>query len=310
MSTLAELNRQKASNGLNVSLLALADRRWDKVANIEELRRTVGDKSVAFLKGQLVPKAREPGARVHNAKVYRQLAAVYRLRRDFPRAKPACGAAIKVLEQLVKEFPKDAGCLRLLGATRDWWGQVLHERGETEAASGEWAKAIDCYIRALRLYRHFETLYNLAWLRATCPHARFRDTSQAIALAQEAVNATGGWCPDCWNTLGVAHYRAGHWQAAVDALTKAVHRRRGGGSSTDLFFLAMACWQRGDKDRASQYYQQALDGSPETRPSIDPLEASFRSEANALLVAPKRPNLQGNNACRPRATAGVLTGGK
>jgi serine/threonine protein kinase len=310
MTALAELNRQKVCNGVNVSLLVLGDRRWDGHAKIEELRQIVGDKSVAFLKSLLVPAGRDPGTRLNNAKVYLQLAGVYRLRRDHRRAKAACGAAIKVVEELVTEFPQQADYLRQLGAMRDWCGQVLHERGEAEAAAGEWAKAVDCYVRALRPRRHFVTLNCLAWLRATCPLPRFRDTSQAVALAQEAVNATGGWCPDCLNTLGVAHYRAGHWRAAVDALTKAVHRRGGAGNSTDLLFLAMACWQRGDKDRAYQHYDRALDTSPETSPSIDPQEASFRSEAKVLLGSRKRPHPRADKVRRASATAGVLTGGK
>jgi serine/threonine protein kinase len=288
MSALADLNRQKVCHGVNVSLLVLGDRRWDKDAKIAELRQIVGEKSVAFLKGLFIPEGRDPVTRLNNAKVYHQLAGVYRLRGDDRRAKAACEAAIKVLEQLVTEFPRQESYLRQLGGMRDWCGQVLHEGGETLGAARQWAKAVDCYVRALRLRRYFVTVNSLAWLRATCPHPCFRDTKQAVVLAQEAVKATGGWCPDCLNTLGVAQYRAGHWQAAVDALTKAIRKRQDGGSSTDFLFLAMASWQRGDRDRAYQYYHQALDASPETRPSIDPQEASFRKEAKVLFGARKR----------------------
>jgi hypothetical protein len=40
---------------------------------------------------------------------------------------------------------------------------------------------------------------------------------------------------DFWNTLGVAHYRAGEFQSAVSALSRSVELRSGG-DGADYFF--------------------------------------------------------------------------
>jgi serine/threonine protein kinase/tetratricopeptide (TPR) repeat protein len=308
MSELAELNRQRAGYGVTVSLLVLGDRRWDGDPRIEQLRQQVGDQSVAFLKGLFVPAPRDPATRLQNAKVHLQLASVYRLRRDVRQARAACRAAIKAQEKLSADFPKQPHYLRTLGEMHDWWGQVLCEMGETEAAGREFSQAVDCFGRSLRRSRYFLTLNNLAWLRATCVHPRFRDINLAIELAREAVKASSGWCPDCLNTLGVAQYRAGHWQAAVDALTRSVRNRRDGGSSIDRFFMAMAYWRLGDMGRAAQWYAKALEVSPETSVSTDPLESVFREEARVLLGPGKSLHPQGGKVHRAKATADELKG--
>ena len=53
-----------------------------------------------------------------------------------------------------------------------------------------------------------------------------------------------------WNTLGVAHYRAGDDHAAVAALDRA--RTLGGGTAFDDVFLAMAHARLGDPAEARQ----------------------------------------------------------
>ena len=90
-----------------------------------------------------------------------------------------------------------------------------------------------------------------------------------------------------WNTLGVAHYRAGDWNAAVAALEKA-NAFTSGGDSAAQFFLAMACWHLGQKDRAGQWYDQAVQGMENQRPPPGTLPDTpqlqrFRAEAEALL---------------------------
>src|SRR5262249_12345556 len=64
---------------------------------------------------------------------------------------------------------------------------------------------------------HF-LLRQTAWFLAPCPDARFRDPRQAVRLARMAhdkVPTNQFYC----QALGVAHYRAGDWKAAVAVLT-------------------------------------------------------------------------------------------
>jgi tetratricopeptide (TPR) repeat protein len=90
-----------------------------------------------------------------------------------------------------------------------------------------------------------------------------------------------------WNTLGVAHYRAGDYQAAVAALEKAAGLRpRGDGAG--FFFLAMAHWQLGKEEQADRWYDRGVQECEQ-----DGLRAAatagFRAEAAALLGRDRRP---------------------
>ena len=83
-----------------------------------------------------------------------------------------------------------------------------------------------------------------------------------------------------WNILGVAQYRNGDWKAAVEALMKAVHLRRGG-NSEDFFFLAMAHWQLDEKDKARAWYDRAVTWMDKNKPQDEELKR-FRAEATDL----------------------------
>jgi tetratricopeptide (TPR) repeat protein len=84
-----------------------------------------------------------------------------------------------------------------------------------------------------------------------------------------------------WNTLGVAHYRTGDWQAAIAALDKSMALGRGG-DSIDWFFLAMAHWRLGNKDEARQRYVRAVQWMEKNAPGNEEL-IRFRAEAAELL---------------------------
>ena len=91
----------------------------------------------------------------------------------------------------------------------------------------------------------------------------------------------------CWNTLGVAHYRAGHWKDAIEALTKSMELRKGAMESIDAFFLAMAHWQQGEKETAHRYYDRAVRRMAEDQQALEKPEQEemrrFRAEAAELL---------------------------
>jgi DNA-directed RNA polymerase specialized sigma24 family protein len=66
----------------------------------------------------------------------------------------------------------------------------------------------------------------MAWLLATCPDLKLPDAGRAVealkkALQRSRQNGT------CWAFLGMAHYRAGDWKAAVPALDKSMELGRG-----------------------------------------------------------------------------------
>ncbi len=130
-------------------------------------------------------------------------------------------------------------------------------------------------------------LNNFAWYLTNCSNLKFRDLPRAIELAEKAVEVAPKR-GDNWNTLGVAHYRAGDWKAAVEALEQS-RECHNGGDGYDFFFLAMASWQLGKKNDALKWYEQAvqwieknndvLAKNPRTTEEL----RSFRAEAVELL---------------------------
>src|SRR5262249_45259167 len=122
---------------------------------------------------------------------------------------------------------------------------------------------------------------------------KYRDPPRAVELAMKAVQL--GPNGNHWSTLGVTHYRAGDWKAAITALQKAIPLRQGG-DSFDFFFLAMAHWQLGEKKDAREWYDKAVQWMDKHKPKDAEL-IRFRAEASDLLgiknppkpASPSRP---------------------
>jgi tetratricopeptide (TPR) repeat protein len=66
-----------------------------------------------------------------------------------------------------------------------------------------------------------QALNHTAWMFLGLGDPAAVDAAACVRAAERAVELM----PDagaCWNTLGVARYRAGEWKAAIDALTKSM----------------------------------------------------------------------------------------
>jgi tetratricopeptide (TPR) repeat protein len=152
--------------------------------------------------------------------------------------------------------------------------QILSKKGRNEEAA--------------KTYRRFLELQpaspvgnnNAAWFLATCADPKFRDPSRAVKLAKKATELApmeGTY----WNTLGAAQYRAGNWKDAIAALDKSMEIRKGG-DSFDWFFLAMAHWKLGEKEKARSRFDQAVEWMDKHQPRDEELRR-FRAEAAELL---------------------------
>ncbi|HEV3339458.1 MAG TPA: tetratricopeptide repeat protein [Pirellulales bacterium] len=137
-------------------------------------------------------------------------------------------------------------------------GAGLANDRAADQARTHFRAAIAAYAKAIEVAPDNAVTHNdLAWLYATCPDLALRDPAQAVALAKKAVelqptDGTG------WNTLGVAHYRAGEWKAAVEALTKSMELRSRG-DAFDWYFLAMAHQRLGELDEARRWQRRAVE---------------------------------------------------
>ena len=70
--------------------------------------------------------------------------------------------------------------------------------------------------------KHISAQNNLAWLLATCPDNSLRDGQEAVALAQQAVQFSGGNAPEILDTLAAAYAEAGRYPEAVETARRAL----------------------------------------------------------------------------------------
>jgi tetratricopeptide (TPR) repeat protein len=148
-------------------------------------------------------------------------------------------------------------------------GTALNAKGDHDGARAALKEAIKLNPNDAEAHN------NLAWHLATCPDPKFRDSGEAIRLAEQAVKLAPK-DPGIWTTLGVARYRAGDWAVAVAALERGINVSKRG-SAGAYYFLAQAHWQLGDRALALQWYDRAVRGPQNEE------QRRFRAEASKLL---------------------------
>jgi tetratricopeptide (TPR) repeat protein len=117
------------------------------------------------------------------------------------------------------------------------------------------------------------------WELANHSDPNLRDPSRAVELAHEAVEHAPQSAP-AWQYLGWVKYRAGNWQASIEALEKSCKLQKGGtGDAFQWLFLAMAKWKLGDKESARKWYDKAI-GLERVWPEE---LRRFRAEAEELM---------------------------
>ena len=86
-----------------------------------------------------------------------------------------------------------------------------------------------------------------------------------------------------WKVLGQSHYRAGNWEATVDAMEKAMQLGNDDKlKPVERFVIAMARWRLGEKDAALNLFNDAAAEMDKSK-SRDETSLRFRAEAAALL---------------------------
>jgi tetratricopeptide (TPR) repeat protein len=126
-------------------------------------------------------------------------------------------------------------------------------------------------------------LSGLAWFLGSCSKGSLRDPAFALELAESAV-AKESANPNFWSSLGLAHYRLGHWEEAIRAIEKEF-TIAGRADTEDLLILAMAHHRRGDRQRAIEEYGQAIAALQKASipPTLQDELTRFRIEATNVL---------------------------
>ncbi len=219
--------------------------------------------------------------RANSAADHRNLALLQAEAGQWPEAKAHFQQGLTMLADTAAAFPKEASHRLKLAEGYTDFGRRLRQQGEP--AAEQFRQALELLTRLAKdapPARAAIAANALAWFLATCPDPQFRNPTQAVAWAQKAL----GRAPQegtFWNTLGVAHYRAGDPKAAVAALQKSM-QLRGGGDASDWFFLAMAHWKMDDAEQARTWYQKAVQWMDRYQVRDEELRG-FRAEAAALL---------------------------
>jgi tetratricopeptide (TPR) repeat protein len=164
--------------------------------------------------------------------------------------------------------------------------ELLEDAGRPREAENFRRQLQDSYVMTLARRPNDPVPRNeLAWLLASRPDALPHDPARAVSLAQEAVTLAPAVGAN-WNTLGVAHYRAGNPKSAATALEQSM-RLRSGGDAYDWLFLAMVRRRLGDPADARRWYDRSLIWI-ETNAAHNRELLRFRAEA-ARLMGPERP---------------------
>jgi tetratricopeptide (TPR) repeat protein len=162
---------------------------------------------------------------------------------------------------------------------------VRHLRDDVNLGEDLRAQAI---ARAEQYYQNPTALNEKAWLVVRSPDGSTETYTRALLQAEEACSLQPGNGLSL-NTLGVAHYRVGNYQRAIDTLTRSeeLNRLRFGNSQpADLAFLSMAQHRLGLKQQAVATFErlrQIMSDSEKAKgPSMGEDEAT-RNENQAFF---------------------------
>lgn len=90
---------------------------------------------------------------------------------------------------------------------------------------GKWQEAAESYRKAVATNDRYARAYmNAAWLMATCPDKRYRNTELALSAAKKAAELEGTPSVRCLDTLAAAHAAAGKLSDAVAHQQRAVQQ--------------------------------------------------------------------------------------
>ena len=110
--------------------------------------------------------------------------------------------------------------------------------------TGKWKEAAELYRQAVAINGQYSRAYqNAAWMMATCPDKKFRNTELAISSAKKALELEPAPTMRVFDTLAAAHAASGKMQDAVKYQKRAVQLASEG--ERDEVKQRLALYERG-----------------------------------------------------------------
>jgi serine/threonine protein kinase len=254
--------------------------------NAEEADRAF-DRSIALGVGLAAdfPSSSDFGSR--SSSRYFQRGEVLHSMGRLAEAEEAYRRAVEDYEKLVARVGAGSGDLVRVCRSVAWGdyhrGWALSDLGRDGEASGLYTKALVGFEQVLgdrigeQYFVDFLTL---------CPDQNFWDPTRAAALMeQQLVQNPDDFIPH--RVLGIARYRSGAWNDAIDSLKRSV-ALRSGTDGVSGFFLAMSYWQLDEKDEAARWYEKDIEWMKQN-PLGHPTPQKILREAERLLHPKSNP---------------------
>ena len=284
----AEIQRQRAEAsfsrallGAQELLLPLEDARLDdNSTKARALRQELVKRGVKFFQAFVHEESSDPVVRFESARACQLMAGMYSAHQQVAPAQDMMRRATKLYEALATDDAAKTVYRRRAAATLYLKGILYKSIKQPGLAEQEYARAIQQCRLALPHDEQGETANDLAWYLVDCPALALRAPAEAVGLARQAVTRAPE-IGDYWNTLGVAHYRAGEFQSALVALGRSMELRSGGDTG-DYFFLAMAHERLGDRTHARAWYDKAVQWMDKHSPQGEG-DLRYRAEAEEIL---------------------------
>ena len=222
------------------------------------------------------------------AAAYYNLGCLLHNTNHLPDAERAHRKATEIRTTLLEDASDSSEYRQRLAESHGALAQLLVQMDRTEEAKTSLEAAIAQYRELIDHQPESPVAYEgLARLLSTVPLESPQEASQkTVQLAEKAVQMAPEFRPH-WQTLCMAQYRAGNWQAAISAFQESEKLT----ADWDLharLFAAMAFWQMDNREEALRLYHDTVKKIDEKRP-LDEELSRFRREAADLLQVTKEP---------------------
>lgn len=276
---LAEANFRKALVGLTAMLWELEKPAWNKIPGFAKPRSALTRLGLQIFQEFIDEKVDNPDVRFQAGRAYETVVAELLMAQKIDEASMAHAKAVELFEQLLAESPENPEYSLVLGRIRNGMGNWDFSFKRHAEAKLEYQGAMAALRKSLPHDRNGWIHNNLAFVLCDCQETELRDPKQAVALATQAL-ALAPREPTFWTTMGLAHYRAGEWPAALAAVNKSIELGAEGKAGNWLL-LAMISWRLDKPDEARTWYARAAEWFKQN-PMTDEL-VHFRREASDML---------------------------